>query len=269
MFKLNFSHPQLILSLLKGSSKKSPSLGYTLMELVVVTVVIGILSAVVVSAKPWYENPLKNSQDRLNSAIKLARTRAMASTSTYRITADPNNPNEAIRIQRVRSNSCNANTTLAQDVAAGDTTITVDDVNGFAIGDSLRVGGTLANALSVNFGDNTITLGAPVGEKNTGARVAAVKSWKNDGAFLAEDLNVNPKSSSTDPDIRLVAKVNNIETSNWIVCINTRGLVSLSDNGRMITNRNLDLILKNTRTDEEAGVRIAPGGAIETTAIAN
>ena len=244
-------------------------MGYSLVEVLVATVIIGILSGVVVSARPWYENSLKNSQDRLSSVIKLARTRAMASTSTYRITADPNNPNEAIRIQRIRSNSCSANTTLAQDVAAGDTTITVNDVNGFAIGDRLWVDGTLANALSVNFGDNTITLGAPVGERTTGRRVVAVKNWKNDGAFLAEDLNVNQKSSSTDPDIRLVAKVNNTETVDWLVCINTRGLVSLSNGGRRITNQNLDLVLKNTRTNEETGVRIAPGGAIETTAIAN
>ncbi|MEB3161372.1 MAG: hypothetical protein VKL20_07925 [Synechocystis sp.] len=239
------------------------------MELVGVMVVIGILSGVVVSAKPWYENPLKNSQDRLNSVIKLARTRAMASTSTYRITADPNNPNEAIRIQRIRSSSCNANTTLAQNVAAGETTITVDDVSGFAIGDRLRVGGTLADALSVNFGNNTITLGAPVGEKTTGARVAAVKNWKNDGAFLAEDLSVNQKSAPHDPDIQLTGKFNNTETTDWSICINTRGLVSLSDGGRRITSQNLKLVLKNTRTNKESGVRIAPGGAIEAMAIAN
>jgi prepilin-type N-terminal cleavage/methylation domain-containing protein len=269
MLKVNRFRPRPISLLLKYCRRKSPPEGYTLIELLVVTVVIGILSGVVVSAKPWYENPLKNSQDRLNSAIKLARTRAMTSTSTYRITADPDNPNEAIRVQRIRSSSCNANTTLAQDVAAGDTTITVNDTSGFAIGDRLRVAGTLADALAVNFDSNTITLGAPVGEKTTGARVATVKNWKNDGAFLAEDLNVNQKRSSTDPDIRLVAKVNNTETSDWIICINTRGLVSLSDNGRMITNQNLDLVLKNARTNEEAGIRIAPGGAIETTAIAN
>ncbi|MFM1843536.1 MAG: hypothetical protein RLZZ490_2279 [Cyanobacteriota bacterium] len=269
MLKISFLRPHTLPFLLKFSRTKSPTMGYSLVEVLVVTVIIGILSGVVVSAKPWYENPLKNSQDRLSSVIKLARTRAMASTSTYRITADPDNPNEAIRIQRVRSNSCNANTTLAQDVAAGDTTITVNDVNGFAIGDSLRVGGTRANVLSVNFGDNTITLGAPVGEKTTGAPVTAVKNWKNDGAFLDEDLNVNQKSAASDPDIRLAAKFNNTETVDWSVCISTRGLVSLSDGGRSIRNQNLNLVLKNTRTNEESTIRIAPGGAIETTAIAN
>lgn len=238
------------------------------MELVVVVVVIGILSGVVVNAKPWYENPLKNSQDRLNSVIKLARTRAMSSTSTYRITSSANNPNEAIQIQRIRSGSCRANTTLVQDVAATDTTIVVSDVSGFAIGDRLTVGGTAADVLSVNFGNNTITLGAAVGTKTAGAVVDTVKSWKNDGAFLDEDLNVNKKASQTDPDISLTAKFDNTEASEWGICINSRGLVSLFDDSGVVVDKDLNLVLTNTRTNQEAKVIIAPGGAMETTAIA-
>ena len=264
MSKLNSSHPKLILSLLEIPRPKFSSPGYTLMELLVVVVIIDILSAIVVSAKPWYENPLKNSQDRLSSTIKLARTRAMTSTSTYRINADPSNTNEAIQIQKIRGGSCKADTTLAEDVAAADTTITVNDVNGFAIGDRLSVGGTEADVLSVNFGDNTITMGAAVGEKTAGATVEAVKDWTNDGAFLDEDLNINKKSSQTEPDIQMAAKFDNTQASEWGICINSRGLVSLFDDSGLVTDKDLNLVLTNTRTNEQAKLTIAPGGAIET-----
>ncbi len=196
MFKLHLSRSPLSLSLLKLAKGRPSPLGYTLMELLVVMVIMGILSGIVINAKPWYQDPLKNSQDRLNSVIKSARTRAMVTTSTYRINADPSNPSEAIQIQKIRGGSCRASTTLAQDVAAGETTIVVSDVNGFAIGDRLTVGGTTANALSVNFGNNTIILGAAVGAKSVGVTVETVKDWKNDSAFLDEDLNVNKKGSA-------------------------------------------------------------------------
>lgn len=237
------------------------------MELVVVVVVIGILSGIVVNAKPWYENPLKNSQDRLQSVIKTARTRAVNSTSTYRITANPNNPSQAIQVQRIRSGSCQANATLREASLATDTTIALNDVSGFAIGDRLKVGGTEADALSVNFGNSTITLGAPVGEKAVGTKVETVKNWKNDSAFLDEDLNVNKKVSQNNADIRMVGKFDNAAEENWSICINSRGLVSLFDADGMMTS-NLDLVLTNPRTNEEAKVVIFPGGAMNATAIA-
>lgn len=268
MFKLNFSRPQLILSLLKLTKGKSLSSGYTLMELVVVCVVIGILSGMVISAKPWYENPLKNSQDRLQSVIKLARTRAMTSTSTYRIASNPDNPNEAIQIQRIRSGSCQANATLREDVASGDLTIAVNDASGFAVGDRVTVEGTEADVLSVNFGNSTLTLGSAVGEKTAGATVETVKNWRNDSAFLDEDLNVNKKSSQTEPDVSLAVKFGNTATEDWTICVNSRGLVSLFDDSGVVTDENLNLVLTNTRTNEEATVIVHPGGAMETTAIA-
>jgi Tfp pilus assembly protein FimT len=236
------------------------------MELVVVVVVIGILSGIVINAKPWYENPLKNSQDRLQSVIKTARTRAINSTSTYRITANPDNPSQTIQVQRIRSGSCQANASLREASLAADTTIALNDVSGFAIGDRLKVGGTEADALSVNFGNSTITLGAPVGEKAVGTKVETIKNWKNDSAFLDEDLNVNKKVSQNNADIRMVGKFGNAAEENWSICINSRGLVNLFDADGMVTN-NLDLVLTNARTNEEAKVVVFPGGAMDATAI--
>ncbi|WLT37613.1 prepilin-type N-terminal cleavage/methylation domain-containing protein [Synechocystis sp. B12] len=141
MYKSPFFKLRSILLLARNDQRTAPVSGYTLMELVVVVVVIGILSGIVVNAKPWYENPLKNSQDRLQSVIKTARTRAVNSTSTYRITANPNNPSQAIQVQRIRSGSCQANATLREASLATDTTIALNDVSGFAIGDRLKVGG--------------------------------------------------------------------------------------------------------------------------------
>jgi Tfp pilus assembly protein FimT len=231
------------------------------MELIVVIVMIGILSGIVINARPWYENPLKNSQDRLQSVVKTARTRAMNTTSTYRINADPNNPNEAIQVQKIRSGSCQANATLRQASLATDTTIALNSVAGFAIGDRVSVGGTQADVLSVNFGDNTLTLGGTVGEKAAGTKVETVKNWRNDGVFLAEDLNINKKSAKTDPDVRLAGKFGGTTVTGWSICINSRGLVTLF-NADGIVNNSLDLVLTNTRTNEEAKVTIAPGGAM-------
>ncbi|QHU99301.1 pilus assembly FimT family protein [Synechocystis sp. CACIAM 05] len=267
MYKSPFFKLRSILLLARNDQRTAPVSGYTLMELVVVVVVIGILSGIVVNAKPWYENPLKNSQDRLQSVIKTARTRAVNSTSTYRITANPNNPSQAIQVQRIRSGSCQANATLREASLATDTTIALNDVSGFAIGDRLKVGGTEADALSVNFGNSTITLGAPVGEKAVGTKVETVKNWKNDSAFLDEDLNVNKKVSQNNADIRMVGKFDNAAEENWSICINSRGLVSLFDADGMMTS-NLDLVLTNPRTNEEAKVVIFPGGAMDATAIA-
>jgi Tfp pilus assembly protein FimT len=226
------------------------------MELLVVIVIIGILSGIVINARPWYENPLKNSQDRLNSAIKAARTRAITTTSTYRINADPDNPDEAIQIQKIKGGSCQNNATLIQDVGATDTTITVSNINGFAIGDRLSVGGTTADVLSVDYNNGTMTLGAAVGEKSAGATVETIKDWKNDSAFLDEDLNINKKSSATEPDIVMDASFDP-----WSICISSRGIVRLFDASGVVDD-DLDLVLTNTRTDEKATVTIQPGGAM-------
>ncbi|WP_228016784.1 MULTISPECIES: prepilin-type N-terminal cleavage/methylation domain-containing protein [Synechocystis] len=245
----------------RNSQRASPASGYTLMELVVVMVMIGILSGLAINSGQWNENSLKYSQDRLQNAVKTARTRAITTTSTYRINADPNNPNEAIQVQKIRSGSCQANATLRQPSLATDTTIALNSVNGFAIGDRVSVGGTQADVLSVNFGDNTLTLGGAVGAKATGTKVETVKNWRNDGVFLAEDLNINKKSAKTDPDVRLTGRFGGTAVTGWSICINSRGLVTLF-NADGVVNSNLELVLTNTRTNQEAKVTVAPGGAM-------
>ncbi|WLT37612.1 hypothetical protein NON20_17855 [Synechocystis sp. B12] len=100
-----------------------------------------------------------------------------------------------------------------------------------------------------------------------GTKVETVKNWKNDSAFLDEDLNVNKKVSQNNADIRMVGKFDNAAEENWSICINSRGLVSLFDADGMMAS-NLDLVLTNARTNEEAKVVIFPGGAMNATAIA-
>jgi prepilin-type N-terminal cleavage/methylation domain-containing protein len=59
--------------------------GYTLAEVLVTVLVLGILTAIAAPTIKFGTNPLKDTTHRIASNIKLLRSKAMAQTSAYRI----------------------------------------------------------------------------------------------------------------------------------------------------------------------------------------
>ncbi len=232
--------------------------GYTLTELLVTMVILGVLSAMAMTLKPWYENPLRDSNDRLTGVIKSARARAISTTSTYRISPDSNKPTQAIQVQRTQSGNCEAATTLSEDIDATDTDLPVASLTGFSVGDKILIGSgtTKYSILSINPDVSALTLGSEVGSVQAeDTSVVLVKDWKNDSMYIAEDLTMKPK-------ITLAGEINGTSTANWSMCINSRGFVTIYKDSNPVNN-NLELVLTNTQTNEQTEVLIYPGGAIE------
>lgn len=78
---------------MKTQRDDSPQLGFTLIELMVVIVLVGIMAAMIVpEMKGTYENALLRSTSRkLVSAFNLASSRAVALSEVHRIQLDPRN----------------------------------------------------------------------------------------------------------------------------------------------------------------------------------
>lgn len=187
----------------------------------------------------------------------------MATTSTYQVGPDALSPNQKMEVKASNGGVCQATTTLREDAASA--VIPVASIDGFRTGDTVTVGGTTASVLSINPDNLTMTLSESV-TKSEGTSVEIVKNWKKDGVYLDEDLNINKKNSPNDPDITMTGKFGDTASDNWIVCINSRGLITLYYNNKAI-NTNLDLVLKNNRTNEATKIVISPGGSSEITAI--
>lgn len=239
--------------------RRSPSPGYTLAEVMVTLTILGVLSAMAMTLKPWYENPLADSQTRLAGVIRLARLRAMATTSTYRVLPDANNPTEKLQVQYTEAGSCEASAKLTTDVLATDTNLSVDDIEGFSIGDKVKVG-TDASAniiLSINPDASTLTLGSPVGtDQAVDSLVRTIKTWRKDASFDEETLALEPK-------ITLAAFAGVKPLDQWSVCFNSRGFATLYQKSFLLKTGNLDLFLTKDSSAEKAKISVYQGGGVE------
>ncbi|MEB3312084.1 MAG: hypothetical protein VKJ02_17800 [Snowella sp.] len=244
----------------KNQTKKASILpsGYTLLELLIFCSMLGIFAALVVNAKPWYENPLGNNRDQIVGILKLVRVRAMATTSTYRIRPDPVNPNQKLQVELTKSGSCQAIAQLTAEALATTTELSVTNTNDFAVGDAIQVGTDAQNnnIVSINPDILTLTLGQPLGtDQVENATVVMLKNWVNESLFFPEDLMLAS-------DITMSGK--NAATSqpiDWTICVNSRGFITLFDANTTV-NANLELTLMNSRTNETQTITVYPGGAI-------
>lgn len=228
--------------------------GYTLIELLVVVAIIGILSAMVSIGKSWYENPLADSRDRVTGVLKAVRLKAMSTTSTYRVRPDPANPSQKLIVESTKSGSCDASTALRTATTASTQTLEVNSVNGFSMGDKIKIGsGSAKDVLSVNPDAQTLQIGTPIGSiQAVNTPVTMVKTWVNDGIFMSEDLTLKD-------DITMAGS----GVTNWSVCVNSQGFITFFDGSNKMNGANLAVVLTNTKTSEANQVTLYPGGAMD------
>lgn len=232
--------------------------GYTLLELLIFCSMLGILAALVVNAKPWYEDPLSNNRDQIVGILKLVRVRAMATTSTYRIRPDPVNPNQKLQVELTKSGSCQAIAQLTTPALATTRELRVTNTNDFVVGDAIQVGTDAQNnnIVSIDSDTSSLRLGQPLGTNQAAnATVAMLKNWVNESLFFPEDLML---SSSITMSGKNAATSQPID---WTICVNSRGFITLFDANTTV-NANLELTLTNSRTNETQTIMVYPGGAI-------
>jgi hypothetical protein len=79
-----------------------------------------------------------------------------------------------------------------------------------------------------------------------------VKTWVNDSTFMSEDLTLKDNITMSEAG-----------TTDWSVCVNSRGFVTFFDGSNKMGGANLALVLTDAQTSQGTQVTLYAGGAMD------
>ena len=257
-----------LITLLTSLLTKNKTSGYTLAEMIVTTLVLGILIAIA-APRLSPNDSVADSFDQLNNILELSRNRAISTTSAIRILADPDRDN-ALIVEISETRGCDSITRLSIAAGSGDRDLNVLSTDGFQVGDEIIVGDDADNnqITAIPAGAAVITIGSDLNTSQTVDSIVELNNnWRADGAFVQQDLVFDDSNNSVEDDnLAIEASLEDDPTpvTDWVICFNSRGIASILDEDQVeqdsITFSVSSKQKNNTNTQE---ITVLRGGAIE------
>lgn len=127
--------------------------GFTLIEILVVVMLMGVMAALVAPNIRFGINPLKDTTNRVAGIFKLARVKAMSQTSAYRVRQDSVNQ---LKVERAKS--CFDTSGWTKDISFSTEDLSLneaEDIQGLAKSEVIQI----ISATATNLAGITATLG--------------------------------------------------------------------------------------------------------------
>ncbi|MGB7416692.1 MAG: type II secretion system protein [Thermosynechococcaceae cyanobacterium] len=103
-------------------TRKYSDQGFSLIEIIAVTTIVGVLAAMSAPSIQFGSQPLTDTNSRITANLKLIRAKAMAQTSAYRI-----RPISANQLVIERAQNCSATADWSRDPGFADEDLTLDN----------------------------------------------------------------------------------------------------------------------------------------------
>jgi prepilin-type N-terminal cleavage/methylation domain-containing protein len=277
----------LLNSLRASSQRGSMQQGFTLIEVLIVVVVVGILAAI--AAPMWAERPLRQGAQQTGSLFRQVRMRAMSNTTAFRIRPDLTSvipgTQRATRflVQASTGRACGATTNIstltAPTVNGASSVLPVNAVAGFNPTDRVTIGEstTTYNVTAIDTGATQIIVGdtGPGNQGNAllGAEVELASVWNSGGQFTGLISDQLQLASNKSEGVTVATEMTiGAQSVPWSLCYSAQGLAALYNarTGQVI-NADLELPLVScaygstctgTAIRGSTTVRISRSGAV-------
>ena len=258
-----------LINLLTSLLTRNKASGYTLAEMIVTTLVLGILIAIA-APRLSQNDPVADSFDQLKNILELSRNRSISTTSAIRILADPDRDN-ALIVEISETRGCDSRTRLSDGAGTTDKDLRVLSTDGFQVGDEIIVGDDADDnrITAIPAGASVITIGEDLNTSQAADSIVELNNnWRADGAFVQQDLVLDDSNNSVQDDNLVIdATFEDDPTTlveGWAICFNSRGIASIFDED-FVEQDSITLTVSstqknNTNTEE---IKVLRGGAIE------